>query len=78
MTTTLLLAYSGGYITLFMVFMAQGVPVMNLFNLVYVAGELVKTLIGSLGLVAVGPLTALVGGVILVSGKRPEAGTKGA
>ena len=31
MTTTLLLAYSGGYISLLMVFMAQGTPVANTF-----------------------------------------------
>ena len=33
MTTTLLFAYSGGYIALLMVFMAQGTPVDNLLNL---------------------------------------------
>lgn len=61
MTTTLLLAYSGGYITLLMAFMAQGVPLANLFNMVYVAAEVVKTLVGSFGLVTVAPFTALVG-----------------
>ena len=30
MTTTLLLAYSGGYIALLMVFMAQGTPLVNI------------------------------------------------
>ena len=34
MTTALLLACSGGYITLLMAFMAQGVPIANLLNLV--------------------------------------------
>jgi uncharacterized membrane protein len=33
MTTTLLLAYSGGYTALLMVFMAQGTPTVNIFNL---------------------------------------------
>ena len=61
MTTTLLLAYSGGYITLLMAFMAQGVPLANLFNLVYVAAEVLKTLVGSFGLVMVAPFTALIG-----------------
>jgi uncharacterized membrane protein len=64
MTTTLLLAYSGGYITLLMAFMAQGVPLTNLFNLVYVAAEVLKTLVGSFGLVMVAPFTALVGAVV--------------
>jgi len=61
MTTTLLLAYSGSYITLLMVFMAQGVPLANLFNLNYVAAEVLHTMVGSLGLVLVAPLTALAG-----------------
>ncbi len=70
MTTTLLLAYSGGYVTLLMAFMAQGVPLTNLFNLVYVAAEILKTLVGSFGLVMVAPFTALVGGFFLVKPKR--------
>ena len=61
MTTTLLFAYSGGYITLLMVFMAQGVPLANLFNLVYVSAEVLNTLVGSFGLVTVAPFTALIG-----------------
>ncbi|KUJ96594.1 MAG: hypothetical protein PWR24_235 [Desulfonauticus sp.] len=64
MTTTLLLAYSGGYITLLMTFMAQKTPWINIFNLVYVSSEFFKTILGSIGLVLVAPFTALVGGVI--------------
>ncbi len=64
MTTTLLLAYSGGYMTLLMAFMAQGVPLLNLFNMLYVAAEVVKTLVGSFGLVLVAPFTAIVGAVL--------------
>jgi uncharacterized membrane protein len=68
MTTTLLFAYSGGFITLLMAFKAQGVPLTNLFNIIYVAAEVLKTLVGSFGLVMVGPFTALVGAVIFVRG----------
>jgi uncharacterized membrane protein len=64
MTTTLLLAYSGGYITVLMSFMAQGVPVFTMFNLIYVAAEVAKTLVGSFGMVTVAPFTALVGGLV--------------
>jgi uncharacterized membrane protein len=64
MTTTLLLAYSGGYITLLMAFMAQGVPLTNMFNLIYVAAEVLKTVVGSFGLVMVAPFTAVVGGLV--------------
>ena len=44
MTTTLLLAYSGGYIALLMTFMAQGTPIMNILNYKYVASEILDTL----------------------------------
>lgn len=64
MTTTLLLAYSAGYSTLLMVFMAQGTPVLNILNLQYVAAEILNTLVGSFGLVAVAPLTAIAGGFV--------------
>lgn len=64
MTTTLLLAYSGGYTTLLMVFLAQGTPGMNIINLTYVAAEVLHTLVGSFGLVLVAPATAVIGGVV--------------
>lgn len=70
MTTTLLLAYSGGFITLLMAFMAQGVPVQNTFNFIYVSAEVVKTLAGSFGLVAVAPFTAVAGMFVFVSRGR--------
>ena len=65
MTTTLLFAYSGGYIAMLMVFMAQGTPVEHILNYKYVAAELIHTVIGSFGLVTVAPFTALCAGVFL-------------
>lgn len=70
MTTTLLLAYSGGYIALLMVFMAQGTPLVNILNYKHVAAEMVHTVIGSFGLVTVAPFTALCAGVLLSQKKR--------
>ena len=64
MTTTLLLAYSGGYITLLMVFAAQGTHVMDFLNNPLVAAEVVKTLIGSFSLVLVAPLTAFASALL--------------
>ena len=61
MTTTLLLAYSGGYITLLMMFCAQGNSPWDFINNPLVAAESVKTLIGSFSLVLVAPFTAAVG-----------------
>lgn len=70
-TTTLLLAYSGSYIALLMVFMAQGTPVLLLLNYKYVAAEIIHTIVGSFGLVTVAPLTAVTSGILLTGrGKR--------
>ncbi|MGN0250548.1 MAG: YibE/F family protein [Oliverpabstia sp.] len=71
MTTTLLLAYSGGYITLLMVFMAQGTPVDHILNYKYVAAEVLDTVVGSFGLVTVAPFTALVSGFTLTGTFSP-------
>lgn len=68
MTTTLLLAYSGGYTALLMVFMAQGTPIVNILNLTYVAAEILHTLVGSFGVILVAPATAVVGGFLLHGG----------
>ena len=65
MMTTLLLAYSGGYIGLLMVFAAQGIPIINILNLKYVSSEILHTLIGSFGLVTVAPFTAIASGILL-------------
>ncbi|WP_243456582.1 YibE/F family protein [Mobilitalea sibirica] len=70
MTTTLLLAYSGGYIALLMVFMAQGTPIYNILNLKYVAAEILDTMVGSIGLVTVAPFTALTSGMMLTRGNK--------
>ena len=69
MTTTLLLAYSGGYISLLMVFMAQGTPIDHILNYKYVAAEVLDTVVGSFGLVTVAPFTALMAGLLLTRKK---------
>lgn len=71
MTTTLLFAYTGGYIALLMVFMAQGTPIINIINLKYVSKEIMHTVVGSFGLVAVAPFTAIASGILL-TGKRTQ------
>jgi uncharacterized membrane protein len=75
MTTTLLLAYSGGYIALLMVFMAQGTPVSHILNYKYVSAEILETIVGSFGLITVAPFTAITAGWILTSKfSQPEIG----
>ncbi|MDK2809016.1 MAG: hypothetical protein PWP24_1753, partial [Clostridiales bacterium] len=72
MTTTLLLAYSGGYIALLMTFMAQGTPIYNILNYKYVSAEILDTLLGSFGLVTVAPFTALTSGILLTKKHSKE------
>jgi len=64
MTTTLLLAYSGGYLTLLMLFMTKNSSPARILNLKIVAAEIMRTLVGSIGLVLVAPLTAVIAGLI--------------
>lgn len=72
MTTTLLLAYFGGYASMFMLFIAMGTPVINIVNIQYVSAEIMHTLVGSFGLVTVVPFTAFVGGIIFTYEKKEK------
>lgn len=64
MTTTLLLAYSAGFLTLLMMFRVEGHSPLSLLDNPLVASEAVKTLIGSFALVLTAPLTAVISGII--------------
>jgi uncharacterized membrane protein len=70
MTTTLLLAYSGGYLAMLMLFMGQGIPEANILNMNYVAAEILHTLVGSFGLVLVAPITTVMGALLYLPRKR--------
>lgn len=65
MVTTLLLAYSGGYMTMLMVFVSQETSVTRILNMKIVAAEIFRVLIGSIGLLIVAPVTAVVAGLLL-------------
>lgn len=59
MTTTLLLAYTGSYLTLLLVLAAKNTNLIRIFNMKIIVAEIMRTLIGSIGLVLVAPLTAV-------------------
>lgn len=65
MSTTLLLAYSGGYLTMLMVFVAQETSIARILNMKLVAAEIFRVLIGSIGLLMVAPATAIITGLLL-------------
>lgn len=64
MATTLLLAYSISHGTMFMFFLAKGLPAVNILNAPFVSAEVLNILIGSFGLITVAPLTAVISGLI--------------
>lgn len=65
MTTTLLLAYSGGYLTLIMLFMSKESSLTRILNMKIVCAEIVRIIVGSIGLVLVAPFTAFFAGFII-------------
>ncbi|MCG8569491.1 MAG: YibE/F family protein [Spirochaetes bacterium] len=75
MTTTLLLAYTGSYTTMLMMFMAQGTPVINILNFNMISAEILHTIVGSFGLVTVAPFTAIIGGFIFTANKSHHTHT---
>ncbi|MDR0785032.1 MAG: YibE/F family protein [Treponema sp.] len=65
MSTTLLLAYSAEYTAMIMTFIAQGIPLENVLNMIWVSSEAIHTMVGCFGLTLVAPLTVFAGGIIL-------------
>lgn len=57
---TLFLAYTGASLALLILFSTSGLTVLELINSEQVAVELVKTLVGSMGLLAAVPLTTVI------------------
>ncbi|MGL5543762.1 MAG: YibE/F family protein [Cetobacterium sp.] len=72
MTTTLLLAYSGGYLTLLMMFLQRNISINTILNIKIVSAEVVKILIGSISLVVVAPLTAVIAACIYTPEKKSK------
>ncbi|SHO56662.1 YibE/F family protein [Vibrio quintilis] len=74
MTTTLLLAYAGGFLTLLMLFTTRGNSLMQILNMKLVASEICRTLIGSMALIIVAPATAWIASLMLTRQKPVVAG----
>lgn len=70
MTTTLVMAYSGNFLTMLMYYQGQGTPLIDIFSYRFVAAELMSVLVGAFGLLAVAPLTACVCGWLYTRGRK--------
>jgi uncharacterized membrane protein len=62
---TLFLAYAGASLGLLMLFTSSGIPASELLNSELVSTEVVKTVVGSLGLLAAIPLTTLLAALVI-------------
>ncbi len=72
MATTLLLAYSGSYLMLMMLFKVSETSLVRLLNMKIFTIEVMRVLIGSIALLLVAPLTAFIYGMLAYkSGKKP-------
>lgn len=61
---TLVLAYAGASLPMFILFALGNTPWAKLLNFEFIAGEVVRTLVGSLGLVAAVPLSTLIAALL--------------
>ncbi|NQS89919.1 YibE/F family protein [Patescibacteria group bacterium] len=64
MVTTLLLAYFGCSFFLFLVFTAKMTQLMRILNYSYISAEILRTLAGSIGMVMIAPITAVIAGLL--------------
>jgi uncharacterized membrane protein len=64
MVNTLLLAYVGASMPLMLAFMIYQESILRRINREPIAGEIVRTLVGSIGLVLAVPLTALIASLL--------------
>lgn len=64
MSTTLLLAYTGGNITMMMLMVDRGLSISNILNSKLISVEIAKTLIGTTSLLIVAPVTAFIAAFI--------------
>jgi uncharacterized membrane protein len=71
MSNTLILAYTGSSIQLILIFMAFGESYQKIINLDMVASEVVRAFAGSIGLIAVIPLTAVIA-AMMFGGAREQ------
>lgn len=64
MTNTLLLAYAGASLPLFLLMASLDVSLGQTLNREFIAEEIVRTLVGSLGLILAVPVTSVLAGVV--------------
>ncbi len=69
MMNTLIFAYVGTSLMIIMLFHGSGTSVVEILNYGFISEEIARSLVGSFGLLATIPLTAIIGGLILSKAK---------
>jgi uncharacterized membrane protein len=69
---TLILVYAGASLALLVLFSTGGLPMMEIVNSEIVAEEIIKTLVGSLGLISAVPLTTGLAAIVATH-RAPDA-----
>jgi uncharacterized membrane protein len=73
---TLVLAYAGASLPLLLLFTVSGAASSDVLTTELVAQEVVRTLVGGIGIVAAAPLTTALAAVIAVSDRGPARGSR--
>ena len=74
MVNTLVLAYTGASLPLMLVFTIYHEPILRRINREPIAEEIVRTLVGSIGLVLAAPITGLIASLLACWAVRRESG----
>lgn len=69
---TLVLAYVGASLPLFLLITLSDAPLMQSINNEVIAAEVVRSLVGCLGIVAAVPITTWLAALLLAQGRRPD------
>jgi Predicted multitransmembrane protein len=76
MANTLILAYTGSSVSLLLIFMAYHNSLTQIINLDMIASEIVRALSGSIGMILVVPITALVAAILFHTHAHASAASK--
>jgi uncharacterized membrane protein len=73
MVNTLLLAYAGAALPLFLLLSTQNLSLSQTLNREFLAEEIVRTLVGSIALIVAVPITSLLAAIVATRAARPAS-----
>ena len=67
MSNTLILAYTGGSLPLLFMYAAYNIPFLKIINLELITTEIIRSVVGSIGLIMSVPLTSIASSLLLTT-----------